>query len=67
MRRGIVKHPQRCACGGSFRFEQYCGAWCCQECNNHRNLARCYCGWAMSGGDGREELLEMGERLEAEG
>jgi len=28
-----------------------------------QDLARCYCGWAESGGDGYEELLEMGEYI----
>jgi len=29
-----------------------------------QTLARCYCGWASSGGDGRKELLEMGETID---
>ena len=27
-------------------------------------LARCYCGWAADGGDGRQQLVEMGENVE---
>jgi hypothetical protein len=27
-------------------------------------LDRCYCGWSVSGGNGREELEEMGEVIE---
>jgi len=35
-------------------------------CDNHQNLARCFCGWSESGGDGRQELIEMGETIEPE-
>jgi len=27
-------------------------------------LARCYCGWAADGGNGRQQLVEMGENVE---
>jgi hypothetical protein len=29
-------------------------------------MARCFCGWSLSGGDGRAELEEMGEVIEPE-
>ena len=47
-------------------WERYCGAFVCQDCDEHKGLARCYCGWSRSGGNGREELEEMGEVIEAE-
>ena len=49
-----------------YLFERYCGVDVCQDCRDHRGLARCYCGWACSGGDGRAELVEMGEVIEEE-
>ena len=27
-------------------------------------MARCYCGWAADGGNGRQQLVEMGENVE---
>ena len=55
-----------CSCGGVMMWERYCGAFVCQDCDEHKGLARCYCGWSRSGGNGREELEEMGEVIEAE-
>ena len=49
-----------------YHFQSYCGAYVCWDCDDHRGLARCYCGWAASGGSGRQELLDMGENLEEE-
>jgi len=54
-----------------------CGAWICDKCDHHahidrqtgkiiQNLVRCYCGWAESGGNGREELEAEGETIEPE-
>ena len=42
----------------------FCGASVCAICNDHKNLARCFCGWSLSGRDGRTELIEMGEIIE---
>ena len=47
-----------------YRISRYCGARVCDDCGDHKGLARCYCGWSRSGGDGRRELIEMGERIE---
>lgn len=44
--------------------DRYCGAYICNDCGYHKGLARCYCGWAASGGDGRSELREYGENIE---
>ena len=55
-------------CQHEFEYEEYCFANVCWHCREHRRLgrtlARCYCGWSQSGGDGRAELIEMGENLE---
>jgi hypothetical protein len=53
-----------CSCGGEFQFSRYCGGFVCPDCNNHRDFARCFCGWAISGGNGYAELEEMGEQIE---
>jgi len=53
-----------CGTLGAYELDGYCGAWVCSECGNHWGLARCYCGWSRSGGDGRRELIEMGERID---
>lgn len=47
-------------------FSRYCGAHVCLVCDRHAGLARCYCGWAESGGDGRAELVELGEVIDPE-
>ena len=51
-----------------------CGAHVCYDCGHHapwnregevtQNLARCYCGWSESGGNGYDELLAMGECID---
>lgn len=48
------------------RVDPSCGAFVCRECDHHKGLARCFCGWSASGGDGYRELIEMGERIEDE-
>ena len=40
-----------------------CGVKICWKCGNHEGLARCFCGWSASGGDGARELEAMGETL----
>jgi len=40
-----------------------CGVSICFKCGHHEGLARCFCGWAASGGDGARELEAMGETL----
>jgi hypothetical protein len=54
------------ACGGSVSLSKYCGANVCDACGQHQGMARCYCGWSLSGVNGREELEEMGEVIDPE-
>jgi hypothetical protein len=55
------------SCGAdAVEWSKFCGAGVCQECDHHQGLERCYCGWSRNGGDGRRELEEMGEQIEAE-
>lgn len=51
-------------CNHMYSFSRYCGVNVCVLCNDHKDLARCYCGWSASGGDGRRELIEMGENID---
>jgi hypothetical protein len=43
-----------------------CGAYVCGACGAHQGLARCFCGWAASGGDGYRELQDEGETIESD-
>ena len=60
------KNPKCDAEPGHITFDRYCAAKVCQKCGWHQGLARCYCGWAASGGNGRQELLDEGETIEPE-
>ena len=53
-------------CSHSYTFNRYCGATICLRCDDHKGLARCFCGWSRSGRDGRAELVEMGETIDPE-
>lgn len=53
-------------CWHEFRFNTLCGCKVCIICGYHEGLARCYCGWSLSGGSGYRELLEIGEVIEIE-
>ena len=57
------KPCDRDGCEGAAVWSRYCGAHVCDACGTHRKLARCYCGWSASGGDGRRELVDMGETI----
>lgn len=50
-------------CRHEYEFNRYCGAMVCVECDAHKGMARCYCGWSLSGRNGREELREFGENI----
>lgn len=53
--------------GCEFEFNKFCGARVCVECEDHKGLERCYCGWSRANaGSGYRELAEMGEQIEAE-
>jgi hypothetical protein len=53
-------------CDGTAEWVNYCGCRVCEKCDKHHGLYRCYCGWSDSGGDGRSELIEMGETIDPE-
>ncbi len=54
-----------CECGGVYISSRACGCKVCDECGDHKGLARCFCGWSTSG-NGLAELQEMGETIEPE-
>jgi|GEM_PF-1826938 len=57
---------KKCECGGETHFNRHCAANICSKCGNHLGFARCFCGWSLSGRNGRIELEELGEVIEAE-
>lgn len=61
-----VKHCKTCGESTIHHFSTYCGAYICGGCGEHHKLSRCYCGWAADGGNGRQQLEEMGETIEPE-
>jgi hypothetical protein len=69
--RGVQELPHE---HGDWVVSSSCGAWIC-SCDAHftyngkdkepgRMLARCYCGWAANGGNGKQQLAAMGENVE---
>lgn len=55
-------------CHHEYESSNYCGASVCVGCDDHRGLARCFCGWSRTApGHGREELEMAGEIIEPEG
>ena len=62
-----TRTPHTCSgCGAkdTGQASRECGVSICWECGHHEGLARCFCGWSASGGDGCQELIDMGERIE---
>lgn len=54
-----------CNCGSNeWTFSRQCGVLVCDNCGNHKGLVLCYCGWALGGGDGYQQLVESGENIE---
>lgn len=51
-------------CNAPAYFSRGCGVFVCDKCGEHEGLVRCFCGWAASGGNGRQELRGMGENVE---
>lgn len=49
-----------------YALDRSCGAKVCLICDDHKGLARCFCGWSRSGNDGRQELIDMGETIDPE-
>lgn len=63
------KPCQQGKCKGKVWYDRSCAAYVCDTCGAHHiNYpsvgARCWCGWSASGGNGRRELIDMGECLD---
>lgn len=58
-----ITPPAALECQHDYLLSRTCGVDVCTKCGSHKGLVRCFCGWAASGGDGRRELIEMGETL----
>ena len=39
----------------NFVWSKYCGAYVCSECEEHKGLAKCYCGWNLFEGEVLED------------
>ena len=54
-------------CKHDYQLSKHCGCAVCSKCGDHHGLARCYCGWSKTRpGEGRQELIEMGETIDPE-
>ena len=60
----LNEKPVRKGCSHSYEWSNYCGSKVCLSCNDHKGLARCYCGWSKNAGNGYSQLVEMGETIE---
>jgi hypothetical protein len=69
----LIEEAEKCT--HSWERVDSCGAYVCSHCTQHANVnretqqviqtfVRCICGWAQDGGNGRQQLIEMGENLE---
>ena len=50
-------------------WSKYCGAQVCDKCDDHKGLARCYCGWNTGGNRLEDDIGEAyfdGETWEVE-
>lgn len=34
-----------------YQFSDYCGCYVCSTCDDHKGLARCFCGWGLASGE----------------
>lgn len=42
-------------CKHEYEWNNYCGAQVCTECDDHKGLGRCFCGWGMRSGERLED------------
>lgn len=53
-------------CEHDYEWSNYCACEICSKCDDHKDRCRCWCGWSLSGRNGRLELEEMGETIDPE-
>jgi len=46
-------------CDHDYKWNKKCGAEVCSKCNEHRGLAKCFCGWNLQDGERLED--DIGE------
>lgn len=61
----VVREEEQCT-HAIRHLDNSCGAKVCVVCSDHEGLDRCFCGWARDGGDGKQQLIELGETIEEE-
>ncbi len=61
----LDERTKRCWCGLLAGYSRSCAGFVCDR-GHHIGMARCWCGWAASGGDGRRELIDLGETIDDE-
>lgn len=49
------------SCNHNYRWSRYCGAEVCTECQDHKGLGRCFCGWNLAPGERLED--DIGEAV----
>lgn len=32
-------------CNGHYHWSEFCGAYVCDVCEDHKGMSSCYCGW----------------------
>lgn len=58
----MTKDGDKCKnkdCDGHYYWRGYCGAYVCDKCEDHADLARCFCGWGIHESGDPEQILEM--------
>ena len=45
----------------AIEWDRECGCLVCSDCGYHMNRVRCFCGWSLAKGDGRQELISLDE------
>jgi len=48
------------ACKHEYEYSNYCGADVCVNCGEHKNLARCFCGWNLAPGERLDDDIGEG-------
>ena len=44
--------------------DKKCGVLICVICTNHKGIDYCYCGWSITGIDGKKYLQDKGEDID---
>lgn len=50
--------PDPVICVHKYEWFEGCGAYVCTNCNDHKGLAKCYCGWGLAPGERLEDDVD---------